>query len=295
MKNYGASVRAKLSELAKSESLDFQGVLTRYATDRLLYRLSISDYCADFVLKGSLLFAIWNDQIHRPTKDADLLGFGSNEDNYIRQVFTSILSIDAEEDGLDFQIDSLQVESIRDDEEYDGKRIKVKATLHGATIPVQVDIGYGDVVTPEIVDVHIPPLIEVPTTRLRAYPRETVVSEKTEALVKLGIANSRMKDFFDLKWLAEHFEFNGMILAEAIVATFQRRGTPLPEHPPLALSNEFYTDEAKKRQWKAFVGRLPNSSTEDFADVGSVLMRFLIPPLLERDFNKTWNPGVDWT
>lgn len=155
MKNYGASVRAKLLILSKEKRVELTGLLIRYATDRLLYRLSKSKYSSDFILKGSLLFSVWNKDMHRPTKDADLLGFGKNDEDYILSVFRVVCSTEAPEDGLAFDLDTLRVEQIREDEEYEGKRIKISATLDGANIPIQVDIGFGDVVTPEAKSVYV--------------------------------------------------------------------------------------------------------------------------------------------
>ncbi len=294
MKNYPASVRAKLIDLSKEKKVDHTGLLIRYATDRLLYRISKSEFHSKFVLKGSLLFSVWNQDLHRPTKDADLLGFGDNGDKQILHDFQKICSIEIEEDGLTFDVNSLKIESIREEEEYDGKRVKLFAFLDGAKIPVQIDIGYGDVVTPEVIDVELPSLIELPATKLQAYPRETVVAEKTEALVKLGIANSRMKDFYDLKWLSDHYDFDGALLSKAIAATFERRRTNLPTDIPVGLSDEFFSDNNKQTQWNAFSRKL-YSTPESFVNVGKRLKAFILPPLLESKFDQKWEPGTEWT
>ncbi len=294
MKNYSASVRMKLLNLSKEKKVELIGLLIRYATDRLLYRLSKSEFHSKFVLKGSLLFSVWNDELHRPTKDADLLGFGSNDAKGIFNDFKKICEMEIPEDGLDFDISTLRIEEIREDEEYDGKRVKVVAKLDSAKIPIQIDIGYGDVITPDASEVQLPTLIELPPTKMQAYPRETVVSEKTEALVKFGIANSRMKDFYDLRWLADHYEFDGQLLSKAMVSTFERRKTTLPEDIPVGLSEEFFKDKGKQTQWNAFSKKLFSTPSETFEEIGMRLRVFILPPLLKREFKQRWNPKAEW-
>lgn len=294
MKNYPASVRAKLLDLSKEKKVDHTGLLIRYATDRLLYRISKSEFHSKFVLKGSLLFSVWNDELHRPTKDADLLGFGSNDAQDIFDVFKDVCEMEMPEDGLNFDLSTLKIEEIREDEEYDGKRVKVVSILDGAKIPIQIDIGYGDVVTPEASEVQLPTLIGLPPTKLQAYPKETVVAEKTEALVKLGIANSRMKDFYDLRWLADHYEFDGQLLSKAIASTFERRKTTLPEDTPVGLSEEFFKDKGKQTQWSAFSKKLFSTPSESFEEIGLRLRMFILPPLLKRELKQKWNPKTEW-
>ena len=295
MKNYGASRRAKLLALSKKKQVELMGLLIMYATNRLLYRLSVSEFSSSFILKGSLLFSVWNNDMHRPTRDADLLGFGNNDDDYLLDVFKNVCSIEKAEDGLIFDLKSLKVESIREEEEYDGKRIRVTADLDSARIPVQVDIGFGDTVTPDAAEVHLPTLLDLPPAKLRAYPKESVVSEKTEALTKLGIANSRMKDFYDIKWLCDYYEFDGKLLSEAIGATFKRRKTKLPESLPVGLSAEFFSDRDKQAQWKAFCKKLSSPPTETFEEIGERLRIFLGPPLLEAEFDRQWKPNSGWS
>lgn len=295
MKNYGASIQAKLLILSRTKQVELTGLLIRYATDRLLYRLSVSKSSSSFILKGSLLFTVWNNDMHRPTKDVDLLGIGDSDNDYLFGVFKNICSIKISEDGLIFDLKSLKVESIREDEEYDGKRIKVIANLDGARIPVQVDIGFGDTVTPEATEVHLPTLFDLPRAKLRAYPKESVISEKAEAITKLGIANSRMKDFYDIKWLCDHYEFDGKLLSKAISTTFKRRKTKPPKSLPVGLSEEFFADKDKQTQWKAFCKKLSSAPTDTFEDVGERLRFFLGPLLLKENFNRQWNPDSGWS
>ena len=199
-KNTAVSVRDRLLKLARQRGEDFQLILTRYGLERILYRLSQSEHCNQFILKGAMLFSLWSTETHRPTRDVDLLGFGESDEATLQQIFSDLCRVPVEDDGLLFLADSIRVESIRDATEYGGVRVTLLGYLADARIPVQADIGFGDVVTPEPEQIEYPTLLEYPAPSLRAYPRETVVAEKYQALVNLGIANSRMKDFYDL-WI----------------------------------------------------------------------------------------------
>lgn len=196
--NVGASVRARLLRLARERGEDFQLVLTRYASERLLYRLTSSRHASRFVLKGAALFTLWTGRAHRATRDLDLLGFGDSTEPHVRAVFADVLAGDVCDDGVRFDEDSLEVGPIREEQEYGGVRVVVIARIASAKVRLQVDVGFGDAVTPEAAMVEFPTLLDFPAPRLRAYPRETVVAEKVEAMVQLGLANSRMKDFYDL-------------------------------------------------------------------------------------------------
>lgn len=252
-RNAAASVRARLLNKARAEKLDFNLLLTRYALERILYRLSISKQHGQFLLKGALLFDLWFDVPHRPTRDADLLGFGSAEIPHIKSLFSEISQIESD-DGIVFQADSVEAAEIRKEANYAGVRVTMLGLLDGARCQVQIDIGFGDAVTPGPEDVEYPAILEgMPSPLLRAYPRYTVVAEKLEALVKLGILNSRMKDYFDLWILAKHSEFDSAVLVKAIHATFERRGTGFPTGVPFGLSDEFANDAQKNIQWLAFL------------------------------------------
>ncbi len=236
--NVGASVRARLLRLARERGEDFQLVLVRYANERLLYRLSKSRHASRFVLKGATLFGVWTGAPHRATRDIDLLGSGNASESHIREVFAEVIALDVEDDGLELDVDSMNVGPIRDGQEYAGLRVVLNARLTSAQLRLQIDIGFGDVITPAAVTLEVPTLLDQPAPRLRVYPKETVIAEKLEALVQLGIANSRMKDFYDLAVLAESFEFEGESLVAAIRATFARRGTALPVGLPWLEKNE---------------------------------------------------------
>lgn len=294
-KDMGASVRARLLQLAKQRGEDFQLVLTRYASERLLYRLSQSEYKNQFVLKGASLFTLWKGQPHRATRDIDLLGFGDPSEDHINSVFRAVLSTESVDDGILFDLDSMTVGPIRVDLAYGGVRVTLNAYVSKAKIRIQVDVGFGDVVTPDAESMEFPTLLDFPAPRLRAYPRETVVAEKLEAMVKLGMANSRMKDFYDIVFLSESFAFDGELLAGAIAATFTRRQTPRPTRHPVALTSEFADDSSKNTQWNAFIRKTGAQPMGDLPSVIETITRFVYAPLITQDsFAHCWPPGGPW-
>lgn len=250
--NPAASVRARLLNRAKAEGTEFGQMLSRFALERLLYRLSISSHRDQFLLKGALLFDLWFDEPHRPTRDADFFGFGSSDLKSVAAVFREICGLEIK-DGIVFDSDSVKAQEIRKDANYAGVRITLMGSLDGARCPVQADIGFGDAVTPAPEETDYPVLLaDLPAPRLRAYPRYTVIAEKFHAIVILGMANSRMKDFFDLWVLTQHSQLEASILRQAIAATFERRATALPAATPIGMSNEFSSDASKQIQWRAF-------------------------------------------
>lgn len=253
--NLGASVRARLLNRAKAEQTEFGLMLTRFALERLLYRLSISRHREQFLLKGALLFDLWFDEPHRPTRDADFLAFGSPDLSAMAAIFREICALEVK-DGIVFDPISVKAQEIRKEANYAGIRITLMGSLDGARCPVQADIGFGDAVTPAPEESDYPVLLDdLPMPRLRVYSRYTVIAEKFHAIASLGMANSRMKDFFDLWVLTQHSVLDTSVLNRAITATFGRRGTALPTTTPLGLSDEFAADNAKQTQWRAFVGR----------------------------------------
>ena len=238
-RNISASVRDRLLNKARAEKLDYNLLLTRYALERMLYRLSISNQRDQFLLKGALLFDLWFDVPHRPTHDADFLGFGSAEIPHVEEIFRAICRIKVD-DGIAFQPDTVKAAEIRKEAQYAGVRVTLQGKLASVRCTVQIDIGFGDAVVPGPDEVHYPVILgEMPAPYLRVYPRYTVVAEKLEALTSLGMLNSRMKDFFDLWILAKHADFDGSILSQAAAATFARRRTAVPSGVPMGLSEEF--------------------------------------------------------
>ncbi len=250
-RDIGASVRARLLTLAREKGQSFDLVLTRYATERLLYRLSTTPHRDRFVLKGAMLITTWFDDPHRPTRDLDFLGYADSAPEPMLAVFREICAID-ENDGIIFNVDALRVELIREELEYGGLRLRTTALLAGARITVVIDIGFGDAIEPGVEEINLPVLLDLPAPRLRAYARETVVAEKFQAMVMLGLANTRMKDFYDIWMLSRNYEFDGERLSRAIAATFERRATAIPGDFPDALTTAFSTDATKQRQWEAF-------------------------------------------
>lgn len=247
------SVRARLLQRARQQGQDFNLLLTRYALERWLYRLSISDERAGFVLKGALLFSLWFDEPHRPTRDADFLGFGAADAELLRGRLQAICRV-ACDDGMHFDADSVQVAPIREQARYDGLRADLLGWLGTARCNVQLDVGFGDAVTPAAEEMDYPTLLaDVPAPHLRVYPRETVLAEKVEAMIVLGMRNSRMKDYFDVWVLLRQGGFDPIVLAQAIHATCARRETALPEGWPTGLADEFAADAAKRAQWQAFL------------------------------------------
>lgn len=252
IKNIGASVRARLLNLSKAHGQSFDLVLTRFALERLLFRLSQSPHAERFVLKGAMLMMSWFDDPHRGTRDLDLLGFGDPNEAAMLATFRDILAQDAE-DGVVFDPDTLRVDRIREEFDYGGLRLRAIASVGGARINLTIDIGFGDTLEPGAEVVDYPVMLDLPAPRLRAYARETVIAEKFQAMVALGRANSRMKDFYDIWILSRSFRFDDDRLAQAIAATFARRETTVPTELPDALTPAFAADEQKQKQWRAFV------------------------------------------
>ena len=248
-----ASVRARLLNIAKAEQTDFNSVLVRYALERFLYRLGQSAQADHFVLKGAMLFNLWYAMPHRPTRDVDLLGFGSSDLGSIAQAFREIVNV-VGQDGIVFDAASVHVEEIRKNAGYAGARVIVSAELARARCKTQIDVGFGDAVTPGPVDAVYPVLIaDFAAPRLRTYPVYTVVAEKLQAMVLLGMTNSRLKDYLDLSVLLEREALDPATLAAAIAATFTRRGTALPTALPIGLSDEFANDKSRQALWVAFL------------------------------------------
>jgi predicted nucleotidyltransferase component of viral defense system len=276
-KNTAASIRARLLALAQNKGEDYQRVLARYAIERFLYRLGRSPYRDKFALKGATLFTLWTGQTHRPTKDLDLLGSGSSAISEVEETIRAICEI-KEEDGIAFNSKSVEGVKIKEEDEYDGVRIKFQAELAGARIPMQIDIGFGDAVYPEPELASFPVLLPMEAPVIRAYPREASIAEKFHAMVVLDIRNSRMKDFYDIWFMANTWTFDMASLRKAIHASFERRGSTIPTGTPFALTEEFLNDPQKKRQWVAFVSRLsPDSKTSSLDEVGIILRAFLLP------------------
>jgi len=277
-KDLAASVRARLLNIAKSQDLDFNQVLVRYALERFLYRLSTSQHADRFLLKGALLFTLWYNMPHRPTRDADLLGFGPSDLQSIGQTFRDIASITVD-DGITFDPESVTAEDIRKDAGYAGARVVIAGELAKARCKTQIDIGFGDAVTPGPVQSKYPVLLEdFPAPRLRTYPVYTVISEKLHAIALLGMTNSRVKDYFDLWVMLDRESLNMNTLAQAISATFTRRGMAIPTDLPIGLSDEFSADPSRQTLWAAFV-RKNDLAMIPLGDVVDRIRSALVPAI----------------
>jgi hypothetical protein len=295
--NVAASVRQKLLNIAREEKEDFGLLLTKYGLERVLYRISQSRYRPIFVLKGALLFELWTRQRYRPTRDADFLARGENDPVRFVEIFKEICSIVVEDDGLEFEHETITAERISEDADYQGVRLKFTGLLAKARIPIQIDLGFGDTITPAAVEANLPTLLDLPAPNLLTYPPETVIAEKFEAAVSLGMANSRMKDLYDIRGLAQRCSFEGRVLSEAIINTFRTRGTELPRQRPVVVSSEFFENADKKKQWAAFTSRnrshISSLSLESVCNDLSVFLLPIIDALAEkRGAPKKWTSGT---
>lgn len=291
--NLSASILARLLTLARERGDDYSLLLNRFGLERLLCRLSLSPHGDRFLLKGALLFALWYDAPHRPTRDADLLGFGSDDAGRLIATFRELASMELG-DGIVFDPQSVRADVIREDNPYGGTRINLVARIGSARCALQIDVGFGDAVTPEPTTVVFPTLLqgfEAPS--LRVYPVYTVIAEKYHAMVTLGLANSRMKDFYDLTVIARRTELDGATLAHAIEATFSRRATTLPKVRPVSLTHQFSEDDSKLRQWQAFLNK-NHIAAVGLADTVSLLDLLLWPPtevaIRQSDATAMWRP-----
>lgn len=293
------SVHTRLVRHARSLGVDANLVLTRFATERLLYRLSRSPHAERFVLKGALLMLVWLGEAIRPTRDADLLGFGDLSDEALAGIFREVCAMPVEPDGMTYRGDSVTVADIRREDAYGGRRVTLRAQLGSACLRVQVDVGLGDAVSPPPEWLEYPSLLDLPRPRLRAYRPETVIAEKVHTMVALGSKNSRMRDFFDVYMLAALEAFDGQSLAGALRATFERRRTAIPDGLPLALTPEFGAIPEKRVQWRAFLKKNGlTSAPEDLGEIIGRLSRFLEPVIdaarTGAPSAKTWKPGGPW-
>ncbi|MBI1821881.1 MAG: nucleotidyl transferase AbiEii/AbiGii toxin family protein [Nitrospirae bacterium] len=293
------SVHTQLVRHAQSLRVDVNLLLTRFATERFLYRLSRSPHAERFVLKGALLMLVWFGETIRPTRDADLLGFGDFSDEALTNIFQDICAVEVEPDAMIYLKDSIRVSAIRPEDAYGGRRVTLGAQLGSARLRVQVDVGIGDAVLPPPEWLDYPSLLELPRPRLRAYRPETVIAEKFHAMVVLGAKNSRMRDFFDVYILATLQSFDGEPLAGALRATFERRRTAIPCGLPLALTPEFVAMPEKQAQWRAFLKKNGLASAPD--DLGQVIRQlapFLEPVIKAAQtavpFVRVWKPGGTW-
>ncbi len=290
-----ASIRARLLNISKQSGEDFQAILTRYAIERFLYRLGASGQRDTFILKGAMLFVAWQGNLHRPTKDLDLLGFGAASPEDVAQRIREIARMPGD-DGIAFDPASVVTEIIKEDAEYEGIRAKLVATLDQARIRLQIDVGFGDAVYPEPMTSEFPTVLtQIDPPVVRMYPPEVVIAEKLHAMVVLDIRNSRMKDFYDLWYLAGTRSFDLATLRRALHATFNRRRSPIPTEIPFALTVGFLADDAKTQQWNGFLRRLRlQTGTPSLPEVGESIAGLLKPLFTQSARKGTWHPGGPW-
>lgn len=295
-----ASVRSRLLNLARSTGRDFQELIIQYTVERFLVRLVESEHRDRFILKGAMLYITWNLDHKRTTMDLDLLGFGNPDLENLRKVFRQICETEVENDGLVFNKESVTVNPIREESVYDGVRVIVRVVLGTMPIRFQVDVGFGDQVVPAPQLAEFPALLAEQGPVIRSYSPETVIAEKFNAMVVLGMANSRMKDYFDIWMLSRSFTIEADVLREAIRQTFTKRQTALPKNKPIALSNDFFTNESKQLQWKGFLRKQRKlESAPSLSEIVEVLRVFLLPIISGINTGvltvKTWVPKQGWS
>jgi predicted nucleotidyltransferase component of viral defense system len=296
--NIAASVRQKLLNLARDTGRQFNEVLQFYAMERFLYRLSVSEHKDKLILKGALMLIAWQAPSARPTTDLDFLGRLSSDPLTAADMIRAICKLEVEDDGLMFDPASIKAESITEDADYRGIRVRFTGKLDAARVRMQLDIGIGDILIPASETIEYPTLLGTPKPVISGYSRESSIAEKLEAMVKLGMANSRMKDFYDIWYLSRWFGFDGAVLAKAISATFERRGTDLSKSP-IVFSREFGENSQKQRQWEAFTSK--NGLDEAPAALMEVAgeIRVFLGPVIEaiidhQSISKVWSAKAKW-
>jgi len=300
IKNLSASIRAKLLNHAKANGDNFDRILVRFGVERFLYRLSQHHQRDHLILKGAMLFITWPEGTHRPTGDLDLLAYGPPEPAAIKQVIADICSIPEPGDGLVFDLDSITVDAMREDDKYRGVRVNMVARLENAKINLQIDVGFGDAVHPEPKRITFPCLLpDMLVPEILAYPPETVIAEKFEAMVRFGEADGRLKDFNDIWVITRTFEFDMATLVETVIGTFRRRETALPTAIPVALTDAFAALPAKRVGWTSFLNRNPPAMMPPpFEELLAELRRFLGPVLIAAatpvTARGTWDPKRGW-
>lgn len=289
IKNIAASVYGRLTNIAKESRRPFAEVLQFYAMERFLYRFSQLPESKIFLLKGGVMFKVWDAASSRPTRDIDFLGSGAIDQARLSHMMTAACAIPCEEDGMVFDVKMIKTAKIKEDADYEGVRVTFMGFLGKSRAPIQIDIGFGDVVFPKPVPIDYPTLLDLPAPKLQAYTKESVIAEKVHAMVLLRILNSRMKDFYDLWFLSSHFDFDGGALSESMKRTFQRRKTAI-EAEPEALTSRFASDTRKLQQWNAFsAGLKAQSELPTFPGVIAAIGAFVAPVLHHLHKNKVFN------
>jgi len=293
------SVHVRLVARAKELGVEAQLLLERYALHRLLYRLSKSSHADRFVLKGAQMMLVWIGEAVRPTRDADLLGLGELSDVMLAGVFEELCNVSVEPDGMEYSAESIRITRMRRGGANGGRRVALEARLGNARLSLQVDIGIGDVITPEPAWVELPTFLNLPSPRLLGYPPETTIAEKLETIVRLGVLNSRLRDYFDILVLSRRKPFDGSILKRAVQRTFQARGTPIPEELPTGLLTGFAEEPGKQAQWVSLRSKLREPDVPEELTIVIAEISMFVGPILralddESPFAETWSAGGPW-
>jgi len=276
-KNISESVRQRLLNRAKQENRSFNELLQYYAMERFLYRFSVSEYVDNFILKGVLMLRVWNSPEIRPTMDIDMLGRIDNEVSNIERIIREIIDVEVDDDGLIFDAGSIKTEQITEDAQYKGLRVNFNGLLGNAKVYIQIDIGFGDIVYPHPETGFLPTVLDNPSPELMCYSRESAIAEKFHAMVKIGMLNSRMKDFYDIWLLSRHYKFETEELAKAIAATFLNKETAIDDN--ITAFGKDFTD-LKQTMWQAFRKRLKLKNVpENFTEIVSEIEKFLMPAI----------------
>jgi predicted nucleotidyltransferase component of viral defense system len=295
-KNIPASIKARLLNISKERKENFVLTLNRYSTERLLYRIGISDYKDNFILKGARLLSVYFHDVYRPTKDIDLLGTDNFNLDRMKMIIQAICRIQCPEDGIYFDPKTVSLEDIQEQNAYHGMRVKLIGYLENTKLPLQVDIDFGDAVFPKSKIIQVPTMLNMPSPSIFAYPIESIIAEKLEILISLGIANSRLKDYYDLYMVFGEYELRAKNILKSVKATFGQRKTAIPSELPPALTRDFYSNQSKKRQWTSFLKRI-NTDLE-LEPVVSRIAIFFTPFLhhnSERGFPYTkWSTAGKW-
>jgi hypothetical protein len=294
-KNTAASVHQRLLDKARQSSRPFNDILQHFAIERFLYRLSQTPNVDRFILKGALMFSVWGGQLTRPTMDIDLLGKIENSPEMIGTAMRDACQVKVEPDGLSFQPETITASRIIEDADYEGIRVRVRGNLGTARFSMQIDIGFGDVIIPGPIKVEYPSLLNFPSAELKGYSIETTIAEKFQAMVKLGIVNSRMKDFYDIWFLSRKFDFTADTLSEAIKKTFFNRKTPIPIS--LRVFDTFIKEDTNKQvQWRAFLKKAKlTEAPELFEKIIEEIRTFLEPVITHLGEKQgTWKAPGPW-
>lgn len=299
IKNIEASVRGRLQDKARKTNRPFAEILQYYGMERFLYRFAQSKYAKSFILKGALMFTVWDVPQRRTTVDIDFLARFDNQIEKIEQVIKDVCVVKTPTDGLIFDTMTVKGQRIKEDADYEGVRVNFLGFLEKSKIPMQIDIAFGDVIIPKPSEVDYPTLLDFPSPHLKGYTFESVVAEKFEAMIKLGTLNSRMKDFYDVWLMTRQFNFEGKNLVAAIKATFENRETPLPSGKPLFAAGIYADESVQATMWKAFLKKNPIKSAPDsFKAVVSAVEEFLSKPVTAiaagQEFSSGWQAPGPW-